>query len=56
MSYKLVIDIAYMDILNRMADPGGLENYQDRMAAGMTEATLRESLIRSNEYKEKNRG
>jgi hypothetical protein len=43
-----------MEILERQPDPAGLTHYNDRMNAGMTEAELREILLRSSEYAEKN--
>jgi len=53
-SYERVIQQAYVEILGRDPDPGGLANYQRLMANGMTEAKMRESLLRSEEYKRKN--
>ena len=54
--YARIIDPAYREILGRPegADPGGLEHYNALMANGMTEADMREVLIRSQEYEEKN--
>ena len=52
--YARIIDMAYEDILNRPADRAGLENYDQRMSSGMSEAEMRESLIRSAEYEDKN--
>lgn len=49
-----VITLAYTRILGRPPDPGGLENYNRLMNMGMTEAQMRESLIRSPEYASKN--
>ena len=45
-----IINLAYMRILRRPADPGGLETYDRLMNQGMTEAMMRESLLRSPEY------
>jgi len=45
-----IINLAYMRILGRPADPGGQESYDRLMNQGMTEAMMRESLLRSPEY------
>ena len=45
-----IINMAYMRILGRPADPGGQESYDRLMNQGMTEAMMRESLLRSPEY------
>ena len=45
-----IINLAYMRILGRPADPGGQETYDGLMNQGMTEAMMRESLLRSPEY------
>lgn len=45
-----VITLAYMRILGRPPDPGGLESYNRLMNSGLTEAQMRESLLRSPEY------
>ena len=45
-----IINLAYMRILRRPADPGGQETYDRLMNQGMTEAMMRESLLRSPEY------
>jgi hypothetical protein len=52
--FSRIISIAYMRILGRPPDPGGLENYDRAMNAGLTEAQMRESLLRSQEYANKN--
>ena len=49
-----IINLAYMRILGRPADPGGQENFDRLMNQGMTEAMMRETLIRSEEYAIKN--
>ena len=49
-----IINLAYMRILGRPADPGGQETYDRLMNEGMTEAMMRESLLRSPEYAAKN--
>ena len=51
--FSRVIHLAYMRILGRPPDPGGLENYDRLMNSGMTEAQMRESLLRSQEYADK---
>ena len=45
-----IINLAYMRILGRPADPGGQESYDRLMNQGMTEAMMREGLLRSPEY------
>lgn len=52
--YAPVIALAYRDILDREPDEGGLEAYNDAMSRGLTEAEVREALIRSAEYEERN--
>lgn len=57
-TYQRVIDLAYREILRRAsggADPGGLAHYDAKMRGGMTEATMRERLLRSVEFANKNR-
>jgi hypothetical protein len=49
-----IISMAYKDILRREADPGGLAHYNDLMRDGLREVDLREGLIRSQEYADKN--
>ena len=49
-----IVSLAYMRILGRLPDPGGLENFNQLMNAGMTEATMHEALLRSPEYAQKN--
>lgn len=49
-----IINLAYTRILGRPADPGGQETYDRLMNQGMTEAMMRESLLRSSEYATKN--
>ncbi|HSD28248.1 MAG TPA: DUF4214 domain-containing protein [Vicinamibacteria bacterium] len=53
-SFAKVVREAYRDILAREPDPGGLASFNDAMNQGMTEALMREALIRSPEYAEKN--
>jgi len=45
-----IISLAYMRILRRPPDPEGLETYNQAMNSGLSEAQMRESLLRSNEY------
>ena len=52
--FSPVITQAYMRILRRPPDAGGLEAYNQAMNSGLTEAQMRESLLRSNEYALKN--
>jgi hypothetical protein len=49
-----IITLAYMRILNRPPDPGGLESYNRLMNQGLTEAQMREALLRSPEYAQNN--
>ncbi|HEX6738582.1 MAG TPA: hypothetical protein VF310_09935 [Vicinamibacteria bacterium] len=48
--FSRIISLAYMRILERPADAGGLASYNEAMNAGLTEAMMRESLLRSPEY------
>jgi hypothetical protein len=52
--YLVPVDLAYRQLLGRPADPGGLAHYDALMESGMTEADMREQLIRSQEYEDKN--
>ena len=52
--FSRIISMAYLRILERLPDPGGLATYNDAMNAGLTEAMMRESLVRSAEYAERN--
>jgi len=49
-----IIQEAYQEILERLADPGGLASYNQRMNQGLSEAMLRETLLRSPEYAARN--
>ena len=51
-----IIADAYREILTREPDAGGLSFYNERMNAGMSEADLRETLLRSPEYETKHPG
>lgn len=52
--FSRIISMAYMRILGRPADPGGIESYNRAMNDGLSEAQMRESLLRSAEYADKN--
>ncbi len=52
--FTRVINLAYQRILGRPADPSGLDNYNRSMNAGLSEADMREALLRSAEYADKN--
>jgi hypothetical protein len=52
--FSPIIESAYQEILGRDADPGGLAHYNGLMNQGMSEARLRESLLRSPEFAQKN--
>jgi hypothetical protein len=52
--FSRIIQMAYLRILAREPDPGGLAHYNGQMNGGMSEATMREALLRSPEYAEKN--
>lgn len=54
--FSRIITLAYMRILDRFPDPSGLESYNRAMNSGLTEAMMRESLLRSPEYAQKNPG
>jgi hypothetical protein len=54
--FSRIISMAYVRILERPPDAGGLAAYNDAMNAGLSEALMRESLLRSPEYAEKNPG
>jgi hypothetical protein len=53
-NFSRIISLAYMRILERPPDTGGLDNYNRLMNDGLTEAMMRESLLRSAEYAAKN--
>lgn len=52
--FSPVITQAYTRILGRPPDAAGLESYNNAMNSGLTEAQMRESLLRSGEYASKN--
>ncbi len=45
---------AYLEILDRLPDQGGLASFNGRMNQGLSEAAMREALLRSAEYAQKN--
>ncbi len=49
-----IVREAYAEILEREPDPGGLRNFDRLMNEGMSEAGMREALLRSAEYAQKN--
>ena len=51
--FSPIVSDAYRDILGRAPDPGGLAHFNARMNEGLSEANLREALLRSAEYAEK---
>lgn len=55
-NFSNVISLAYLRILGRAPDPGGLDNFNRAMNAGLTEAMMREALLRSPEYAQNNPG
>jgi Domain of unknown function (DUF4214) len=55
-NFAAIIQNAYQEILERNADTAGLSFYNAEMNAGMSEADLRESLLRSEEYARNNQG
>lgn len=52
--FSRIIRMAYLRILEREPDPSGLAFYNGQMNGGMSEASMREALLRSPEYAEKN--
>ncbi|HSF17362.1 MAG TPA: hypothetical protein VLK65_17580 [Vicinamibacteria bacterium] len=54
--FSPVIADAYFEILGREPDPDGLRFYDARMNSGLSEASLREILLRSEEYRSKHDG
>lgn len=53
-NFANIIGLAYLRILSRAPDPGGLENFNRLMNSGLTEAMMREALLRSPEYAAQN--
>jgi hypothetical protein len=52
--FARVIRDAYLEILEREADRGGLTSYNGQMNGGMSEAAMREALLRSTEFASRN--
>ena len=52
--FSPIITDAYQEILQRQPDPGGLGSYNSLMNQSMSEAEMRESLLRSPEYAARN--
>jgi hypothetical protein len=48
-----IVSDAYREILSRAPDPGGLASWNRAMNDGLTEAGMREALLRSPEYAQK---
>lgn len=53
LDFRHVIRAAYVEILKREPDPGGLDGWNDAMNHGTTEWQLREAFLRSAEYAER---
>jgi len=53
-NFTRIVSDSYEEILERVPDPGGLAHFNDRMNQGLSEAELREALLRSDEYAQKN--
>jgi hypothetical protein len=53
-NFSRIVGLAYLRILERPPDPGGLENFNRLMNQGLTEAMMREALLRSPEYASNN--
>jgi hypothetical protein len=51
--FSPIVSDAYREILDRAPDPGGLASWNRAMNDGLTEAGMREQLIRSAEYAQK---
>jgi hypothetical protein len=48
-----IVSDAYREILGRAPDPGGLDGWNRNMNQGLSEAGMREALLRSEEYAQK---
>jgi hypothetical protein len=48
-----IVSDAYREILGRAGDPGGLSHWNRQMNQGLSEAEVREALLRSDEYAQK---
>jgi hypothetical protein len=54
---RAMVTKAYQDLLNRAPDPGGLQQYSDKMLKeGWTDQQVRESIMQSPEYRQKHQG
>jgi hypothetical protein len=53
-NFGRIISLAYLRILERLPDPGGLDNFNRLMNQGLSESLMREALLRSAEYAAKN--
>jgi hypothetical protein len=53
-NFGRIVSLAYLRILERPPDPGGLDNFNRLMNQGLSEALMREALLRSPEYAAKN--
>ncbi len=51
--FSPIIAQAYLRILGRSPDPSGLSSFNQNMKGGMSEAEMREALLRSPEYARK---
>jgi len=51
--FSPIITQAYLRILERAPDLGGLNHFNQQMNAGMAESAMREALLRSLEYAQK---
>lgn len=49
-NFAHIVELAYRAILGREADPGGLAHWNERMQAGLTEASLRDMFARGTEF------
>ena len=49
-NFTRIISMAYLRILGRAPDPSGLDHWNGRMNAGLSEAEMREAMLRSPEY------
>jgi len=54
LKFERIIRPAYLEILDRPVDDGGLESYNRAMHQGMSKAQMEEHLLRSKEYADKN--
>lgn len=56
--YRIPIELAFEELLERHVDPGGLKSYSEAMTGGihgqLSEAEMREAIIRDDEFKRKN--